>query len=165
MNIIDYVATYIDRLDPNHPANVAFGAKLTFLVDDELNEDNNIFLYRFPITEDSDVTYNVEGSLLDVIASERYGICIIPLPGRRSLDLNDDSMYPSFLIRCRHKLPGRAYTTLEELMFELHKNARVFPQNGIIYSSVSSPMLLYGDSRLIYCYQTPFKVLAAERIK
>jgi len=164
MNIIDYVATYLSNLPPDHPINEAFGQKLNFLMDDELNLDNNIFLYRFPITEYSETTVDIEGVSADIISSERFGICLIPLSGR-GINLTDYSTYPAFLCRCRHKLPGRAWRTLEEIIYELHDNARVFPQNGVIYSTQTNPSLLYADKRLIYCFQAAFKVIVAERIK
>lgn len=161
-SIVDYVAEYIGALPDDHPACQVFGRPLVFDVFDEEATHVNIFLYRFPIADDA-VDADVFGeTVVDIISSNRQGLCIVPLTGGYP-DAHSGRTSPSFMLRCRHEHAGIAFRTVMELSIELQDNTKVFPQNGVIRSLRSQPGLVWASSRM-YCYQADFRVLAAETI-
>ncbi len=161
--IVEYVANYIGNLPEDHPACEVFGAKLSFFMDDEEREDNHVFAYRFPFSNE-DIQADVMGDIVDVAASNRQGICVMPLSGGYP-DAHSGKTYPAFVLRCRHAFPAIAYRTLYTLMYDLQDNARVFPQNGTIRALTSQPGLVWASSQFAYCYQAEFRSLVAEQVK
>ena len=108
--IIDYVAEYISKLPADHHANRAFGARLTYLPEDELAEESNIFMFRFPASDYTWDTADIMGDLVDVTTTNRNGICVLPAGGGAP-DANMGCYYPYFVIRCR-RLHTSCRTTL-----------------------------------------------------
>jgi len=162
-NIIDYVCEYLGRLKVGHPVHAAFGAVLQYIPEAELAEENTIFAFRFPASDDTGSTADIMGDIVDVVTSNRTGICVVPAGGGPP-DANMGCYYQYFVIRCRHKYPGVAYNTLQEIGYELQDNARVFPQNGTIRCVSSQPGMVWADQQLMYCFQLEFRILAAEKV-
>lgn len=162
-NIIDYVCEYIGKLPKEHPVHAAFGMLLQYIPEDELAAESNVFAFRFPASDDTDDTADIMGDIVDVVTSNRFGISVVPAGGGAP-DANMGCFYPYFVIRCRHRAPGLAYNTLQELAYELQDNARVFPQNGTIRCLSSQPGMVWADQQLSYCFQIEFRVLAAEKV-
>lgn len=161
-SIVDYVADHIGGLPDDHPACEIFGKSLIFDMHDEEAEHVNVFLYRFPISDET-VNADVYGdAVTDIVASNRQGICVVPAPGGYP-EAHSGRTYPVFLIRCRHQHAGVAFRTVMELLIELQDNASVFPQNGTVRSMTTQPGLVWASSQM-YCYQAEFRVLAAETI-
>lgn len=162
-NIIDYVCEYIHRLPKNHPVNTAFGVPLQYVPFDELCIESTIFAFRFPASDDAEGAADIMGDIVDVVTSNRSGICVVPAGGGAP-DANMGCYYPYFVIRCRHRHAGVAFNVLQELMYTLQDNANVFPQNGTVRCISSQPGMVWADQQLVYCFQSEFRVLAAERI-
>lgn len=161
--IIDYVAEYISKLPIDHAANRAFGARLTYFPEDELADESNVFMFRFPVSDFTMDTADVMGDIIDVATTNRQGICVLPAGGGAP-DANMGCYYPFFVIRCRHKAAGVAFNTLQALAYELQDNARVFPQNGTIRCISSQPGMVWADQQLSYVFQIAFRVIAAEQV-
>ena len=161
--IIDYVVEYISKLPADHPANRAFGARLTYFPEDELVDESNVFAFRFPVSDYTYDTADIMGDVVDVATTNRSGICVLPAGGGAP-DANMGCYYPYFVIRCRHKAAGVAFNTLQALTYELQDNARVFPQNGTIRSLSSQPGMVWADQQLSYVFQSEFRVIAAEQV-
>lgn len=162
-NIIDYVAMYISNLPKDSPVNEAFGRKLLYLPEDETADESTVYTYSFPVASDVHVDSDVMGDILDVTMSNRQGVCVLPAGGGVP-DANMGCYYPYFILRCRHEYRGRAFNVVQELIYELQDNAKVFPQNGTIRCVSSQPGMVWADQQLAYCFQTVFRVLSAEKI-
>lgn len=162
-SIIDYVAEYLGRLPKDHDACRAFGAPFNYIPENELVEESNVFTFRFPVSDFTQDTADIMGDIVDVVTTNRQGICILPAGGGAP-DANMGCYYPYFVIRCRHKAAGVAFNTLQAITYELQDNARVFPQNGTIRSISSQPGMVWADQQLSYVFQTEFRVLAAEKV-
>jgi len=162
-SIIDYVATYIDKLDVMHPVNVAFGQKLRFFPRSN-DPNNNIFKFSFPLTQENNQLTNIMSDTINLSTLNRNGICIAPMAGSMPEAFSGQT-YPNFVIYCAHlDSEGIAFNTALELIYELQENSRVFPQNGGVRAIYSQPANHWTTTTGYCCYKAFFKCLVAERI-
>lgn len=155
--VVDYVAEYLGNLPAEHPINVAFKERLIY--DKEAGPHTNIWLYKFPFSEDQ-YTADIQGELVDVSLSNAVGVCIRPLPGGR-LDPYSGKAYPQFTITVRHRAIGVAFNTGMDIIMDLSNNARVFPQNGVTRSLHTQPDTIWTGPQYEGAVQMVFTALMA----
>lgn len=166
-DLILHIANWINKLKPDHRAHKAFGSRLQYLYEQSLADNNNtVFLYNFPlsvgVSTDAESGAALHSPLLAYM-DNTPALAIVPeISEPPTQSMNAWNYYFSLL--CRHSLPGCAYRCLYYLTLELNNNARVFPQNGVIFALTSQPATIWNDRRGLTVYKSTFKAMSAEPI-
>lgn len=166
-DIILYVAEWINKLEESHAANRAFGARLQYLYEQSMTtNDNTVYLFNFPLSASVDANSEAAGALGSHLAASvdnTPALAIVPELSPPPIQAMDAWNY-YFSILCRHRLPGCAYQCLYHLTLALNNNARVFPQNGVVFALSSQPATVWDDRRGLTVYKAMFKAMSAEPI-